>query len=109
MEKPAKPTKNEFLLAHPSDPTHVIAYGWKGPLGYYAALFVSGTQTATRESVSATHKQARDELVAWAIELGFFTLADLDEVSAALDEMAVSKLPKRLHTLVDFVHSFART
>ena len=108
MDQPSKPTKSEFLLKDPNDPTRVIAYGWEGPRGYYAALFIAGTRAASRESADATRRQARDGIIEWAIELGFFSLSDLDEATAALDTLRVAQLPGRLRTLVDLVRSFGQ-
>ena len=108
MDQPSESTKSEFLLKDPNDPTRVIAYGWDGPRGYYAALFVAGTRAASRESTNATRRQARDDIIEWAIELGFFSLSDLDEATAALDTLRAVQLPGRLRTLVDVVGSFGQ-
>ncbi len=107
MAAPSKPTKHEFLLKDPADPHRVIAYGWDGPGSYYAALFVSGEKTMARESVNADRRQARRDIVEWAIELGFFALSDIDEATTALDTLRLDQLPHRLRTLVDVVRSFA--
>ena len=104
--KPTNPPKRELLLRHPTDATRVIAYGWEGPQGYYAVLFVLGKVVETRESATATRKQARRDIIGWAIELAFFTESDLDEATVALDSMDVDKLPRRLRTLVDVIASF---
>lgn len=104
--KPTNPPKRELLLRHPTDPTRVIAYGWEGPQGYYAVLFILGKVSETRESATATRRQARSDIIGWAIQLGFFTESDLDDASAALDSMRVDQLPRRLRTLVDVIASF---
>ncbi len=105
---PSKPTKREFLLKHPDDRTRVIAYGWEGPRGYYAVLFVNGKRAESRELAAASHREARDDLISWAIELGFFTVADIDEATGALATRRVAELPIKLRTLVDVVRSFGQ-
>lgn len=100
--------KREFLLKDPNDPTRVIAYGWEEARGYYAALFVAGTRVASRELTNATRRQARDDIIEWVIELGFFSIADLDEVTSVLDTLRVDQLPGRLRTIVDVVRSFGQ-
>jgi hypothetical protein len=104
--KPPPPTKREFLLRHPTDSTKVIAYGWYGPLGYYAVLFVGGERKDGRESKSATRREAQRAVVGWAIELGFFSLSDIDDVTDALDTLRIDQLPRRMRTLADLVRSF---
>ena len=84
----------------------MIAFGWEGARGYYAVLFVLGKPAGSRGSQTATRRQARLELLEWAVELGFFEPADFDEATAALDTLSISQLPKRLRTLVDVMRSF---
>ncbi len=109
MDKTSKPppAKSQFVLQHPSDPSKAIAYGWEGPHGYFAILFVSGRIAASRALPDVTRREARKALIEWSIELGFFTLDDLDDATAALDKLPVEKLSKRLRTLCDVVRSFS--
>jgi hypothetical protein len=100
------PPKRQFVLQHPTDSTKAIAYGWEGPVGYFAILFVSGKIAASRGSTETTRAEARHALLQWAVELHFFTLADFDDATQALDATRVDKLPRRLRTLVDVVMSF---
>ncbi len=99
---------SEFLLKDPANPKRVIAYGWNGPSGYYAVLFINGERVASRESVSSSALEARDDIVEWAIESGFFSLSDVDEANVALDTLRLTQLPLRLRTLIDVVNSFGR-
>ncbi len=98
--------KKQFVLQHPGDGTKAIAYGWEGDEGYFAILFVEGSIKGSRKLPGASRTQARSDLLEWTIALGFFTLSDFDEATAALDTLAVDQLPKRLRTLVDVVVSF---
>ncbi len=108
MAEASKPIKREFLLKHPGDSTKVIAYGWEGERGYYAVLFVGGKREASRDLATATRREARDDLVGWAIELGFFTIADIDEATNVLASRRVAELSLKLRTLVDVVRSFGQ-
>jgi hypothetical protein len=104
---PKLPQKSQFVLQHPSDPSKAIAYGWEGPHGYFAILFVSGRISASRALPDVTRREARKALIEWSIELGFFSLDDLDDATAALEKLPVEKLSKRLRTLCDVIRSFS--
>lgn len=96
----------EFILQDPSDATRAIAYRWETSGGYHAALVVSGQMVTSRSLPNVNRREARRALIEWAIELGFFSLADFDDAVLALDTMGVNQLPRRLRTVVDVLTSF---